>query len=578
MEKKLQILALIIITVLISYPVLFMDVAKGHDLDFHLMRIEGILSDASWRNIPVRMQSGWIDGYGYPVSILYGDLFLYVGAVFRKLGLPIMPAYRLFAVCINAATVFISYRSFKVFHKGWTPVISTALYTTAAYRLVDAYVRSAIGETLAITFFPAVAALIYLILTYPEKTKRRRYIVLLGLAFSAVICSHTLTTSMMLVVMAFTVPAGLIVACKGKERLYRFLEIIEAGIISILVTLFFTVPFMDFYLTAGIGFAMDKEMKIQGEGLHLSDFFAFFSNPFSTEGGDIQKTPGIALMTVFAFAVIYLIICIVKRTYFSNHRRIVFMTVVSLILFVMASHVFPWDFIEDHFPLGGILTAIEFPMRYLAFALVFLSILAGDLFDGFMSKLEEVRSAQTGLVRTCIVSAACLMCVFNVANLCVYNHFWEKKARFMKTEDLGRWDYYAMDFQLENTTVDDVPLGCVYENMLSMEILSRSSNDFLIACVTGPEYGWIQLPVFAYKYYQACDLEDPSKIFEIHEGANRTVGVLLPGDYSGVLHVYWKEPLFWRITEVISFLSFLGCVLVVFFGEKWALSKGSKTK
>ena len=119
----------------------------------------------------------------------------------------------------------------------------------------------------------------------------------------------------------------------------------------------------------------------------------------------------------------------------------------------------------------------------------------------------------------------------------------------MKTEDLGRWDYYAMDFQLENTTVDDVPLGCVYENMSAMEILSRSSNDFLIACVTGPEYGWIQLPVFAYKYYHACDLEDPSKVFEIHEGANRTVGVLLPGDYSGVLHVYWKEPLFWRITE-----------------------------
>ena len=138
----------------------------------------------------------------------------------------------------------------------------------------------------------------------------------------------------------------------------------------------------------------------------------------------------------------------------------------------------------------------------------------------------------------------------------------------MTTEDLGEWRYYAMDFQLEHSTVDDLPTGFVTEGLLSMEIVSRDSNDFLIACVTGPEYGWIQFPVFDYLYYHAEDAVDPSQKFEIHEGENRTVGVLLPADYSGILHVFWREPISWRISECVSVLTGIGSLIFLFFKRK----------
>ena len=53
-NKKLRIAALVLIIILISWPFLFMDLAKGHDMLFHLQRIEGIRQDVSLRHFPVR--------------------------------------------------------------------------------------------------------------------------------------------------------------------------------------------------------------------------------------------------------------------------------------------------------------------------------------------------------------------------------------------------------------------------------------------------------------------------------------------------------------------------------------------
>ncbi len=556
---------LVLIIVMISWPMLFMDVAKGHDLEFHLMRIDGILSDVSFSNLPVRVQSKWLDGYGYPVSILYGDLFLYPAAVLRKIGFSIITAYRIFVVCINTATVLIAYFSFRTIYKEKTvSVLSTVLYSAAAYRLVDEYVRSAVGETLTIVFLPAVAVSVYTILTGNDTKQRMRGAVLLAFAFTSVTCAHTLTTSMLIVVLLPVCIAGLFLFSGKGERLVRFASFAVAAVISLLLSGFFIFPFLDYYLTADIAFASAEDMSIQQFGVGMRDLFSFFADPFGTGKGGIQKTPGIALMLALICAIVYIIVSVMKKKYLKHHLRLVFETVCAVMMIFMASHVFPWDFIEHNIPLGNILTAIEFPMRYLAFAILFMAMVAADLLKGIPEMLSGYGPAVAKRAMYISGTVICVLCLFNVINLCIGNAKYEKKAHFVTEEDLGRWEYYAMDFQLKNTTVNDLPLGLTYEGLESMEVLSRNSNDFLIACVSGPEYGWISLPVFNYKYYYAHDVEDPSKVFEIHDGANRTVGVLLPGNYSGIVHVYWREPVAWKIAKYISVLTFLGCVCYLF--------------
>ncbi len=563
LKRKWHIFALIILTVLISYPAMFMDIALGHDLNFHLFRIEGLLNDASFSNFPVRIQSDWLDGYGYPVSILYGDLFMYVGALYRKLGFSVINSYRLFIVTVNAATVAISYNSFRIIFKNKTlGVLSAVLYTTAAYRLVDEYVRCAIGETLTIVFLPAVALSVYLIFTSPDRHSRFRASLILAFTISAITCAHTLTTSMLAFILIPVCIAGLFIFCEKGDRLVRFFSFAEAAIITVLLTAFFTVPLADYYLTSDIDFASSGDMSIQLFGLNFADLFAFFVNPFFFDINEIkiQKTPGIALMLVFICAIVYIAVSLVKRRRFSHHRRIIFETVCTLILLVMTMQIFPWNYIEYNVPLGKILTSIEYPMRYLAFAILFMSLLAGDLLEGLYEAAAGSGIKTKKLVITSTSVLICLFGVFNVANLCVYNSQYKYKAYYETQEDLGRWEYYAMDFLLDHTTINDLPLEIKTEGMVSFDMLSREHNDFLLSVTTGPEYGWIELPVFNYKYFYAHDVSDPEKVFEIHEGMNRTVGVLLPGNYSGIVHVYMKEPLWWRIANYTSLISFIACL------------------
>ncbi len=564
LKEKWHVFVLILLVILLSYPAMFMDMAKGHDLEFHLQRIEGILTDISRSNFPVRLQSKWVDGYGCPISIFYGDILLYVDVVFRKLGFSIMAAYRLFLVCINAATTAISYFSFKTYFKERTvSVITTVLYCTAAYRLVDLYVRAALGETLSITFFPAVAACIYVILSDDERKNRRRAALLLSLSVSAIICTHVLTTSMLLVVLVPTCIVALLAFVSRKDRLRRLGELMFSGLTAVLISAFYVVPFLDFYLFGDI--AYPESHNIQGEGLTLKDYFDFFRSPFSGVT-DVQKTPGIVLMLIFIAGLGYFILVIAKKRCPEYRGRIIFEAVASFVILFMTSHVFPWNYIEKNVPLGGILTSIEFPMRYLTFAILFMTLFAGDILLCLSAQGadEKVFSSAS----KCIITAVLALCVFNVVNYCVYDHGYEKKANFESEESLGRWVYYSMDYQLTGTGIEkEMPVDIVTEGLLSFEFISRQSNDVMMACVSGPEYGWIQLPMFNYKYYHAEDVKDPSLKFELHDGSNRTIGILLPGGYSGICHVYWKEPFFWRIAELVSVISFLSVLVALFYDK-----------
>ena len=137
------------IAVLASLPLLSEGIGSGHDLGFHLLRIEAIADGihfGEW-SIPVRLSSLWIEGYGYPTSIFYGDLLLYIPAFTRLMGFSITEAYKIYVFLINAGTTVISYICFyKVFRNKNIAVLTSLAYVTATYRMVSVYVRAAVGD------------------------------------------------------------------------------------------------------------------------------------------------------------------------------------------------------------------------------------------------------------------------------------------------------------------------------------------------------------------------------------------------------------------------------------------------
>lgn len=85
-KNKNLILVFGLITLLSSLPLFMREILNGHDLMFHLLRIERIAEEMRNHNLPVRISSLWMDGYRYPVSVFYGDILLYLPAFFRVIG------------------------------------------------------------------------------------------------------------------------------------------------------------------------------------------------------------------------------------------------------------------------------------------------------------------------------------------------------------------------------------------------------------------------------------------------------------------------------------------------------------
>lgn len=152
---------------------------RGHDIRFHLMRIEalkdGLLSGA----FPVKIQPTWLNGNGYPVSILYPDLFLYIPALLRLLGLSLQTVYKIYIMLINGVTIGFSYWSFRrMSGRRALGLLGSFIYTLSIYRLTNIYTRAAVGEYTAMAFLPLVLYAMWRI--YKEEDLQKNLISITG--------------------------------------------------------------------------------------------------------------------------------------------------------------------------------------------------------------------------------------------------------------------------------------------------------------------------------------------------------------------------------------------------------------
>ena len=90
-------------------PLLWRGVYDGHDLFFHLNRIEGIANGLRNGQFPVRIHSSTLLGYGYAAPEFYPELFLYFPALLRNLGVSLCACVRVFEACIHLATAVSCY-------------------------------------------------------------------------------------------------------------------------------------------------------------------------------------------------------------------------------------------------------------------------------------------------------------------------------------------------------------------------------------------------------------------------------------------------------------------------------------
>ena len=527
---------------------------RGHDLYFHLLRIEGIKEGIQSSQFPVRMQPNWMNGHGYGVSLFYGDILLYFPAFLRIMGLGVQTAYKCFILFINILTTGIAYYSFKrLFRDDKMGLLGCMLYTTSIYRMVCIYVRAAVGEYCALMFLPLIITAVYEILWQEEREENLRSSWVLGvIGFSGLILTHVISTE--------TTAVFAVIFClinwKRTFKKCAFLQFVKMGLGILVCTCWFIIPFLDmlrgeYRINSGNSVA-----AIQTQGTFLGQLFNLF--PYAQGdalshsaiegvgiGDELCYSIGGGLMAGAIFFTLYWINYGQKKNKYFLLGKMTW--IISGILMVMTTIYFPWN---DLSRLGDVLSFmiknIEFPWRLLGLSTLFLTVLS----------LLTIK-AYTGLsidrgkiVCVIVLFFAVISSGYFEGRLVNGNHtVYLQNIDDISTYEVSTGDYIPVNAKVESTYNNDMP---VYSDGVFAESISRRYQRFEISCrnEAGSE-GYIDLPLLYYKGYgvRSSDTEERIRVGENDSGLLR---ITLPGGFSGNITIDYFGEWYWRAAEIVS--------------------------
>ena len=556
-ENKKVIASMIAIAIFSSVALFSYGHGFGHDLEFHLMRIEGIKTELMAGHFPVKMQSIWNYNHGYPVSIYYCDVLLYFPALLRVFGIHLLPAYKIYVFCLNLATAVMSYCvGKKIWNKDYIAVGFSAAFTLSTYRLVCLYVRSALGEYTAMLFFPLIMYGLFEI--YFAKTEKEKLsisgIITLTIGMTGIVTCHILSAEMVTVVLIIFA----LLLWKTTFKKNVFVSLVISAVSTLMLSLWFIVPFLDYYknVDVNVNQVVGEGVKIQDQGAYITQFFAVFKTHFGGKSEYITMrsaiTPGLILMiTLFVVIALW-----VDGRATKTMKKL---TVASLVLFFVSSNVFPWNRLGEN-KLGNMLSQIQFPYRYVGFVCLILAILFACLLQYIDGDLEATtKKVALGIVFV-IFSLQIAFDISSYANdaVSIYN---PQYVTDLSGENVREYFRAGSDEKQLSAEV-------VGDGVKSARLVSRHGSDYVFKINTN-DSGEVTLPVMNYKGYQVKD--EAGKAYAITDGEENEITVQLPADFSGKLYVSFVEPIYWRIAEIISVISlitFVGFLIYIHNGKK----------
>lgn len=557
-EKRSTMLGLTAIFLLSCYP-LFADYMQvGHDLPFHLLRIEGIYHGLLQGTFPVKVAPVWAKDYGYAVGVFYGDALLYIPAILRILGFSIQTAYKYFAAFMNLATVLITYFCFrKMFDSKKAGMIGCALYTFSLYRLLDLYTRAAVGEYTALTFLPLVLCGFYLIFTEPNpKQNRLKNAVIVALGLTGVIQSHILSCEMIVI---FVVLACLILIKKVIQP-QTFLTLVFGAGLTLLMNIGFLLPFLDFFDDSiyinSPEWGAQTAYSIQNKGMFPVQLLGLFNH---IHGGSWATAAGVHneaayslgfVITLCVALFLYIALCCRDKEEKDPHFKPAMLCCgLGLLALYMSSCYFPWDALAATGSIAKTLISnLQFPWRFLAIATILL------LFPSCYAIMHPEKYFTASKASVITATLASLLIVSSGWFFYQFSYM-QEPYRVYDTYELNSMSMYSYEYLPTGTDPDEITSGLV--NCSDGTILTayhKNGTTILCNAETGADGGTIELPLNYYKYYQCEDLNDGTK-FTTEPGTNCMVKVSLPANYNGSFEVSFREPVLWRICEVISFLT-----------------------
>lgn len=193
-KNHIVFLFFILVTISITTPFFKQGFFTLHDGEQHLARIAAFVNAFRNHNLIPRFVPYFNKGFGHPVLIFQYPLGNYLGAILFMIGFSIFDAIKIIYFCSLFLSAYFMYLYVKKISSLEAAVTAGLLYLLAPYRLVNIYVRGALGEIIAFVFMP----LIFLYIEELADTKRLESVFKLAIAVALIILAHNVTSLLFL--------------------------------------------------------------------------------------------------------------------------------------------------------------------------------------------------------------------------------------------------------------------------------------------------------------------------------------------------------------------------------------------
>lgn len=242
-KKTLCFILIFLLTAIFCWSFCNDNIYVGDDLTFHLNRIAGLANAFEERQILPKIYPYANYGFGYATPLFYCDVFLYPFAILYHFGMPAVICFKLMIfVYTLIGDLIVFYCTNLVFKNKRISIIAVILYLFANYHMQNVYLRSALGEVLAITWVPLIIYAFYKIFVLKKDSW-----VLLGLSFSLLVMSHLISTLLYAIVFFVLIVIYTVVFYKNDKKYIKdmYITIVKGTILALLLCAWYLFPMLE---------------------------------------------------------------------------------------------------------------------------------------------------------------------------------------------------------------------------------------------------------------------------------------------------------------------------------------------
>ena len=532
------------VALLATSPMMQTYLYNGDDLCYHLARLEGLKDGILDGQIPVNILPDGLKNHGY-LNAMYPYLFLYIGAFLRICRVSLALSYKVLIFLANLGAAVSAYVAVKSMVQSRRSVIlAVVLYTLMPYRFTNIFSRGDLGEILALVFWPfVIAGLFHVILG----DRRKWYFLVIG--FSGALQSHILSAAFVAVICVITalVYVGRIIRDK------RYLEIGKAAGLSMLLNMWYLVPFMTYYYMEDICKDSLRWSSYFEQSINLSNLtqsLSLYNKQYFSLG--------LALLGCLGIGVIYLL-CEHRSQKADLDGYLLYLLVMGCILAFMTTGYFPNRILLANSLLENIATMIQFPWRFLGPAcacMMFVGVIGlsrSNILKPFRNIIFALLIGLNLLVIVSVPTDNNHMPYDNPEAVASKGH--ESKL----AANIGL--FYPHEWRLDGASDERLTSSVISSDMNNITVYDyqKKGTKAVISYSATSDRGYIELPMLSYLGYRAYD-ENGQKV-EIRRGDAARIRLAVTGD--GIEHHiyvrYGPVPAF-VIANVISALTIAGCI------------------